>query len=53
MIQNLIKNNIDKLFPISIMILQMGAAIIYCYGGDVRKSVYWISATILTASVTF
>ncbi len=41
------------IFPIILMILDIGAAIVYGIHGDWKKSVYWIAAAILSATVTF
>jgi hypothetical protein len=42
-----------KLFPIALIILDLGAAIAYAAQGDVRRAVYWIAAGVLTSTVTF
>ena len=43
----------DKLFPSILIILDVISAIVYLTNGDLRKTIYWIAAAILTASVTF
>lgn len=40
-------------FPTLLIILDLGAAIVYLLNHDIRHFVYWIAAAILTASVTF
>lgn len=39
--------------PTAIMILGLGAAIVYTYTGDWRRALYWYAAAALTFSVTF
>jgi len=41
-----------KLFPIILMILDVGASITYFCSGDIRRGIYWIAACILTLTVT-
>ena len=43
----------EYIFPIVLMILDVGAGIIYAYAGDYKKCVYWIAAAVLNAAVTF
>jgi len=40
-------------FPIALIILDVGAAAVYLWEGDIRRTVYWIAAAVLTACVTF
>lgn len=40
------------LFPITLIILDFGAAFVYLLYGDIRRAVYWIAAGILTICVT-
>lgn len=42
-----------KWFPITLMCLDLGAAILYGFEGDWRRSIYWTAAAVLTATVTF
>jgi len=42
-----------KVFPSVLIVLDVAAAVVYAAGGDWRKAVYWISAAVLTASVTY
>jgi hypothetical protein len=44
---------ITKIFPISLIILDIGASIVYLYFKDYRRCIYWIAAAILTITVTF
>lgn len=41
------------LFPIALMLCDIGAAITYGINGDLHKVIYWIAAAALTAAVTF
>lgn len=41
------------IFPALLMLLDVGAAVIYGIDGDWKKAVYWIAAAILNAAVTF
>ena len=42
-----------KLFPTILIVLDIFAAGVYAYNGDVRHTVYWLAAATLTTSVTF
>ena len=41
------------IFPVILMFLDIGAAVVYGISGDWKKSIYWIAAAILSATVTF
>lgn len=44
----------SKIFPTTLIILDVLAALGYAVlDGDWRKFIYWISAAVLTASVTY
>jgi hypothetical protein len=43
----------QHILPTILIIIDVSAAIVHAYHGDLRKFVYWIAAAILTASVTF
>lgn len=43
----------QKLFPILLIVLQIGAAIVSVKQGDIRKGIYWFAAAVLNISVTF
>ena len=47
------KTDMNKLFPIILIIVDFLAAIGYALSGDLRKTVYWICAGLLTITVTF
>jgi len=42
-----------RLFPTILMALDLCAAGVWLGQGDFRKAIYWASAAILTATVTF
>ena len=41
-----------RIFPTSLIILDVGAAAIYALNGDWRRAVYWLAAATLTVCVT-
>jgi len=41
------------LFPVVIILLDLGASIAYLILKDYRHSIYWLAAEILTVTVTF
>ena len=41
------------IFPVMLIVLDLGAAIVYGISGDVHKAVYWIAAAVLNITVTF
>ena len=43
----------NKIFPLILIILQFGAAIVYAITKDFKMSTYWIAAAILNICVTF
>ena len=42
-----------KLFPTILIALDVCASLVYLSEGDLRRFVYWTSAAILTATVTY
>jgi hypothetical protein len=42
-----------KIFPTIIIVLSIGAGIVYAILGDVRRAVYWFAAAILNIAVTY
>jgi len=42
-----------KVFPVTLIVLDLGAAAVYLWAGDIRHAIYWTSAAVLTATVTF
>ncbi len=41
------------IFPLILIILDVGAAVTSGIEGDLRKFIYWIAAAVLNAAVTF
>ena len=41
------------IFPILMIALDVGAAGVYLFNGDIKKTVYWIAAAVLNVCVTF
>ena len=44
---------LTQIFPTVLILLDVGAGIVYGAGGDWRKLIYWLAAATLTATVTF
>ena len=42
-----------KLFPSILIVLDLCAAAVYGYYGNIRMVIYWVAAAVLTASVTY
>ena len=43
----------SRIFPTVLAVLDVCAALVYVADGDWRKTVYWLSAAVLTAVVTW
>lgn len=43
----------SRLLPAILIVLDVLAAAVWWSHGDMRKVIYWLSAAVLTASVTF
>lgn len=41
------------IFPIALIILDLGASAVYALDYDLRRATYWLAAAVLTACVTF
>lgn len=41
------------IFPIILILLDVGASVMCGMDGDVRKTVYWLAAAVLNITVTF
>ena len=52
-IKHVLGKAMNKLFPTILITLDVLAAIVYFYCGDMRRAIYWGAAGILTAAVTF
>lgn len=44
---------IKQLFPVILITLDIAAAGVYLWHGDVKHTIYWLAAATLTATVTF
>ena len=44
---------VKYIFPSTLIILDICAAGVYLFGGDIKKSIYWIAAAVLNVCVTF
>ena len=42
-----------KIFPIILISLDVGAAMVYACCGELKHMTYWLAAATLTATVTF
>ena len=40
-------------FPIALIVLDLGAAIVYAFYKDYKMAVYWLAAAVLNITVTF
>lgn len=43
----------EQYFPAVLILLMVGAAVVYAAQGDGRKALYWAAATVLNLSITF
>lgn len=43
----------ELVFPTALVTLDVAAAAVYLWHGDVRRFIYWIAAATLTATVTY
>jgi Cdc6-like AAA superfamily ATPase len=43
----------EQIFPLLLILLDVCAAVVYAGKGDVRKTIYWLAAAVLSAAVTF
>ena len=43
---------VTKIFPITLIVLDLLASIVYFSSGDVKRGIYWIAAMTLTITVT-
>lgn len=44
---------LSKLFPVLLIVLDIGACIVYLIGGDWKLATYWMAAAVLNCCVTF
>ena len=43
----------EYIFPLLLILLDLGAAVIYAIQGDYKKTVYWLAAAVINVTVTF
>lgn len=43
----------EYIFPLLLILLDLGAAVIYAIQKDYKKAIYWIAAAVLNVTVTF
>ena len=43
----------SHVFPALLIVLDVGAAVVYGLEGDWRRTIYWTAAAVLTVVVTF
>ena len=41
------------IFPVILILLDIGAGIVYAASGDWKKLIYWLAAAVLNITVTF
>lgn len=41
------------IFPLILIVLDVGAAVIYLKHKDIRMTIYWLAAAVLNTAVTF
>lgn len=49
----MVKIKPEYIFPLLLILLDMGAAIVYAIQKDYKKAVYWLAAAVLNITVTF
>ena len=49
----LVKIKSEYIFPLLLILLDVGAAVIYAIQKDYKKAVYWLAAAVLNVTVTF
>ena len=48
-----VTENKPKVLPTVSMLLAVGSSVVYGCKGDWRRMIYWLAASVLTASVTY
>lgn len=46
-------NKFVYFLPCLLIIIDVGASVVYLCNGDWKKAIYWIAAAVLSAAVTF
>ena len=47
------KMKAEYFFPLLLIALDVAAASVYAFSGDIKKAVYWVAAAVLSICVTF
>ena len=42
-----------QVLPTILILIDIGAALVWAVDGDFRRAIYWVGAAVLTATVTF
>lgn len=50
---NMVKIKPEYIFPLLLILLDVGAAVTYAVQKDYKKAVYWLAAAVLNVTVTF
>jgi hypothetical protein len=45
--------NYSKLFPVALLVCNIGAAVCCAVAGDYRRSVYWAASALCIGAITF
>ena len=43
----------EQILPLVLILIDLGAAVVYLFHKDYKKAVYWIAAAVLNVTVTF
>lgn len=43
----------EYIFPLLLIALDIGAAVVYAKNGEYKRAVYWVAAAVLNICVTF
>jgi hypothetical protein len=43
----------EKVFPTIMVVLSLLSMSVYLYNGNIRMTIYWFAAALLTASITY
>ena len=42
-----------QILPTVLILIDIGAAVVYGFNGDIQKAIYWIAAAVVSVTVTF
>lgn len=43
----------EQILPLVLILIDLGAALVYAFQKDFKKAIYWIAAAVLNVTVTF